>query len=340
MSGKIARFFLVVFLCGLISQTVIPQEKMDQSQRIDRLERQILDQTSGHEGVFGVAAKHLETGEEVLVNGDVFFPFASVFKVPVFVEIMAQIMEGRFTLEEEISLVKSDQHLGSGMLSDLDVPGVTLSVRNLINLMMKISDNSATDILVEKVGPDNVNARLRRFGVMDMTVNRTCQELIMEAVGLNPEELRGLPLEEVVAVYRKKYRENPDEVNFAQENFPNVMKDQSTPRAMSDLLSLIFTKQILDEKSCRYIIDVMLKCQTGNNRIKGDLPRGVRVAHKTGTIGGMVNDVGIIYLPEDLGHVVLTVFSKKTELKTSEVEEVIAQISRFVYDYFYFTLDK
>ena len=92
-----------------------------------------------------------------------------------------------------------------------------------------------------------------------------------------------------------------------------------------------------NEESCDYILNIMLKCQTGERRLKGDLPRYVRVAHKTGTIGGTVNNAGIIYLPDDLGHVAITVFSKDTEDPTEDVEEVIAQIARFVYDYFYFT---
>jgi beta-lactamase class A len=63
----------------------------------------------------------------------------------------------------------------------------------------------------------------------------------------------------------------------------------------------------------------------------------VKVAHKTGTIGGTVNDSGIIYLPDGLGHVAISVFTKDMDTDTEDVEKVIAQISRFVYDYFYFT---
>jgi beta-lactamase class A len=83
----------------------------------------------------------------------------------------------------------------------------------------------------------------------------------------------------------------------------------------------------------------MMKCQTGERRLKGDLPGYVQVAHKTGTIGGTVNNTGIIYLPDNLGHVAITVFTKDTEDETREVEDIIAQISRFVYDYFYFTAE-
>ena len=83
----------------------------------------------------------------------------------------------------------------------------------------------------------------------------------------------------------------------------------------------------------------MLECQTGKGRIKGDLPPGTKVAHKTGTIGGTVNNTGIIYLPNNLGHVAITVFTKDTTADTDEVEEIIAKIARLAYDYFYFTAE-
>jgi beta-lactamase class A len=291
------------------------------------------------EGEVGVAARHIETGEDIYINGDTYFPMASVFKVPVFVEVMAQIKEGRFTLGDEINIQKTDQHLGSGYLSDLDAPGIKLSVRNLINLMMMISDNSATDILLTKVGAKNVNNRLRSYGLEKITVNRTCQHLIMEAIGMDYDKYKGLPLDDTVKALRRERQGNPEAFEQAAEKFSRVIKDQSSPKAMNRLLELIFKKEILDEESCDFIISVMLKCQTGERRLKGDLPRYVRIAHKTGTIGGTVNNVGIIYLPDDLGHVAITVFTKDTEDETLDIEDIIAQISRFVYDYFYFTTD-
>jgi beta-lactamase class A len=319
-----------IFLCG---------QSPDSMQRIQRLKNQIEAITSGLEGEVGVAAKHIETGEEIVVNGDTYFPMASVFKVPVFVEVMGQIKEGRFSLEDEISVQKADQHLGSGYLSDLDAPGIKLSIRNLINLMMMISDNSATDILLTKVGAENVNARLRSYGLERITVDRTCQHLIMDAIGMDYEKYMGLPLEEVVKGYRKDIRENPEAAALARANFSQVLKDQSSPKAMNRLLELIFKKEILDEESCDYIISVMLKCQTGERRLRGALPHYVQIAHKTGTIGGTVNNAGIIYLPDDLGHVAITVFTKNMEEDTEDVEDIIAQISRFVFDYFYFTAE-
>lgn len=331
------KVILVLFLSGMAVSVRAVQDDAIKPEGIDRLQSQVFRIIQRVEGTIGVAAKHLESGQELLINGAAPFPLASVFKVPVLVEVMAQISDGRFSLEDEISIQIADQHLGSGMLADLDAPGIKLSIRNVINMMMMISDNSAADILLTKVGPDNVNARLQSYGIEGITVNRTCQELILEAVGANPEHYRGMGIEEVTKAYRKEMRANPQAVEKARAEFSQIQKDQSTPKAMNALLEKIFTREILDGPGCEHIISVMLRCQTGAGRIKGDLPRGVQVAHKTGTIGGTVNDAGIIYLPDDLGHVVLTVFAKDTEDDTSAVEDVIAQIARYVFDYFYFT---
>ncbi len=333
------RLWIIAALAGLVLPFFLSSQSLDPPQGIERLTNQIEGVIRGVAGEVGVAAKHLETGEEVFINGDTYFPMASVFKVPVFVEVMAQIKEGRFTLDDEISIQKTDQHLGSGYLSDLDAPGITLSVKNLINLMMMISDNSATDILLTKVGAEAVNNRLRIYGLERITVDRTCQHLIMDAIGLDYDMHKDLPLEDVMKALQRERRNNPEAFEQASAQFSQVIKDQSSPKAMNRLLELIFKKEILDELSCEYILSVMLKCQTGERRLKGDLPRYVRIAHKTGTIGGTVNNAGIIYLPDNLGHVALTVFTKDTEDDTQEVEDVIAQIARFVYDYFYFTTD-
>jgi beta-lactamase class A len=85
-------------------------------------------------------------------------------------------------------------------------------------------------------------------------------------------------------------------------------------------------------------MEIMLKCETGGQRILGDLPRDTKLAHKTGTIAGTVNDCGILFLPDGAGSVALTVFTKNFLEDSDDVEAVIAKIAKFVYDAFYFTM--
>ncbi|MFQ5720948.1 MAG: serine hydrolase [Candidatus Aminicenantales bacterium] len=305
--------------------------------RIERLKGQIENLLKGIEGEVGVAVKHLESGESLYINGDVYFPMASVFKIPILVEVLNQVKEGKLNLEDEVDIRPENQHLGSGLLSSLSAPGIKLSIRNLINLMMMISDNSATDILLTTVGPERVNQRLRSYGLKNITVNRTCQQLIMDYLGLEYDKYKNLNLTELRQLLTKQREENPSAFKEAGQRFSQIIKDQSTPRAMNRLLELIYKKKIIDEESCDFIVTIMLKCQTGKRRIKGDLPPQIKVAHKTGTIGGTINDCGLIFLPQSLGHVALTIFTKNMSGPNREVEDIIAQIARFVFDYFYFT---
>jgi beta-lactamase class A len=303
---------------------------------LQRLEKQIRGVFARAEGEVGVSLLHIESGTELAVNGDTLFPMASAFKVPLLVEVLYQVKEGRFGLDDELRVSKTDQHMGSGMLSSLTAPGIVLSVRNLVNLMMLISDNSATDMLLAKVGAANVNARLRALGIEGMSVDRPCQQLIMDFLGMDYAKYGRLPLDEITAARRSGGGWTPEEHKKAVQAFNADPRDQATPKAMTALLAKIFRKEILDPASCDLILDIMLKCQTGAGRIKGELPPGTPVAHKTGTIAGSVDDCGIIYLPDGRGHIVLTVWTKNFLGKTEDVEALIAKIARFAYDYFYF----
>jgi beta-lactamase class A len=304
---------------------------------MDRLRQRIEKTVAGVEGEIGIAVKHLESGQSLEINARDTFPMASVFKLPILVEVMAEIKEGRFGLDDEIEVRKTDQHFGSGLISSLTAPGLKLSVRNLIQLMMMISDNSATDLLLEKIGTESVNKRLRELGIEGISVNRSCQELIMDYAGLDYQKYKGLTLDQLAAEYEKTRERSPDLFRENVRKFSGDLKDQSTPIAMNLLLEKIYKKEILNPESCDFIISVMLKCQTGEARLRGDLPEGTAVAHKTGTIAGTINDSGIIYLPDGLGHVAVTVFTKNFMGKTSEAEKLIAEVSRLVHDYFYFT---
>jgi beta-lactamase class A len=347
---KITRTLLAAFV--LMMSAGFGQAKADDEKRVSRLRigdpgaeriarlgKQVEAIVKRANGEVGVAVKHLESGQSFELNAGLSFPMASTFKLPVLVELMAQVKEGKFTLDDEVSIQKTDQHLGSGMLSSLTAPGIKLSVRNLVNLMMMISDNSATDILLAKVGAENVNGRLGQFGIGGISVNRSCQELIMDWMGVDHEKYGGLTLEQVEVESRKMPEPSPEARREARRKFTQDPRDQATPAAMNLLLEKIYKREILDPASCSLILSIMLQCQTGEGRIRGGLPPGTPLAHKTGTIAGTVNDVGILFLPDGLGHVALSILTKDFEDQTEDVEKILAEIARFVYDYFAFAGD-
>jgi beta-lactamase class A len=106
---------------------------------------------------------------------------------------------------------------------------------------------------------------------------------------------------------------------------------------MATLLARLWRGQTLSPASTARLLDIMYRCETGLLRIKGMLPPGIRVAHKTGTLGiGVTNDVGILELPNQAGHVVLAVFIEESAASAENQERTIAQVARAVYDYFLF----
>lgn len=287
-------------------------------------------------GTVGVAAIHMESGRAVYYNGNELFPMASTYKVPIAVQIFTMVDRGEVTLDRMIELEEGDLHPGSGTLSELfDDPGVILSLHNLLELMLLISDNSATDIVLREAGGSGaVTARMHELGITGITVSRPTIELIGNYIGireippdgrLTPPEFRNL-----------SSRVSSEERERAAEEFDTDPRDTSTPEAMAALLHRLWKGEILSEESTELLLDIMHRCMTGEERIKGLLPPWAQVFHKTGTIGGTTNDVGIIELPGDAGHVVIAIFVKESERDVERREFAIAHIARAIHDYFLF----
>ncbi|OLE79801.1 MAG: hypothetical protein AUF76_15740 [Acidobacteria bacterium 13_1_20CM_2_65_9] len=314
---------------------------------IDRLRTHITQAMTEARGRMGVAIKHLESGTEIVVNADEKFPMASTFKLPVLVTLYDRAKKGQVKWDETVDVGVHDQHLGSGDLSYLyDVPGVKLSLHNVANLMMMVSDNSGADICLTRAGADNVNALMSSLGAGDIHVDRPTQELILDYQGRDTARLKGMTLAEIQkasppsseTAQANALQANAIDARFARDDkFAADARDQATPKAFVTLLEKMWRGEAVDQASSEAMLETMKRCRTGAGRIKGLLPSNTTVAHKTGTIGGVVDDVGIIYLPEEAGHVAIAVLSKQTRATDVEVERAIAQIARYAYAYFMFT---
>lgn len=288
------------------------------------------------QGVVGLAAIHLETGRQVVLNGDVLFPMASTYKVPIAAQLLSRVDRGEVRLDTMIDLSAADRHPGSGMISELlDDPGVSLSLRNLLELMLLISDNSATDLVLRAAGgAARVTERMRALGIEGIRVDRPTVDLLNDYVGLDVSRAHGIPADSLVTLWRALSEERREE---AAEAFDRDTRDTATPLAMAKLLQAIWDGHAMSAESRDLLLDIMTRSTTGTARIKGKLPGHVSVAHKTGTVGGTTNDVGIITLPGDAGHVALAAFVKESEADGPDREAVIANMARAVYDFFLFT---
>jgi beta-lactamase class A len=311
------------------------------SRNLDRLRSRIEAALPPAQGVVGVAIKHLESNVSIAINGDEAFPMASTFKLPVLVEMHAAAKAGGLRWDEMVEVTPHDQHLGSGDLTPLyDPPGVTLSLRNLANLMMMISDNSAADICLAKTRAEKVTARMRTLGIEGIRVDRSCQELILDFQGRDTPNLKGLARDDLREALRRDARPDLVERRFAADDRVAAdPRDSASPNAMAALLEKIWRGQAVDRTASDAMLELLKRCRTGENRLRGLLPASTVVAHKTGTLGGVVNDVGVIDLPGGAGHVAIAVMSKRTRAPLAEVERAIAHIARYAYDYFLFTAD-
>jgi beta-lactamase class A len=290
------------------------------------LYNELVKETKGFEKVLGVAVKHLGTGEEVSFNGEELFPTASVFKVPVIVELYRQAGAGGLNLDSKMVLKDSLKVPGSGILKELS-EGLEVTVRDLSRLMMILSDNTATDMIVERVGKENVNATMRRLGLNKTLVVADCRDLLFDLVGENslPDE------EKTLDRYLQLAKAGANKGSWSLGTERN---DVSTPLEMNKLLELIVEGQAAGRAGCDAILATMEKCQTGEYRVPKYLPaEKVKMNRKTGSLPGIRNDVGVITVLATGERYCISCFSKGAQ-DVYAAEEAIARVSRSVYQYF------
>jgi beta-lactamase class A len=286
---------------------------------------------------------HLESGRAAYLNRSEPFPMASTVKVPLAVQLLTRVDRKELRLDSMVTVQPGDLHPGSGTLTELFAqPGVVLSVRNLMELMLRISDNSATDILLRTAGGGAaVNARLAALGVRGVRADRPTVRLIADYIGVPTLRSDDVPIAEFgrLAAAVSDSGRRAALVAFAADP-----RDTATPNGMARLLEKIWKREALSAASSDLLLDIMYRCVTGAERLKGMLPPGTRVAHKTGSLGPsdgitggrVVNDVGIIDLPDGAGHLIVVGFVKNGD-DAARGERALAHIARAAYDYFTLT---
>jgi beta-lactamase class A len=300
------------------------------------LEQALQRHVEAFAGRAGVAVQHVMSGTAVAIDGDTPYPMASTYKVPILVEMMADIDAGELTLDTEIDLLPSDQHIGSGLLQELYAPGMTLSLRNLATMMIILSDNSATDMIIDRLGARNITARMRELGYDNIRVDRTTLELILDYLGVPYEGLEEAGRAEIEAAVDSFDGRDPALRTSAEAFYVDGL-DNASANDMNDLLVRLARGEIVSPAASATVIEILERTQTGANRLRGLLPQGITLAHKTGTIGRVVNDVGVVTLPEDRGKFAISVFTLADEGTAYDASErLIADLARTSYDFFLF----
>jgi beta-lactamase class A len=257
---------------SILSPTV--HSKTVDSARLEQ-KLKVLIRESGAETV-AVAFHDLGTGAEILINPDQSFHAASTMKVPVMMELYRQAEAGKFELDDQLP-IKNDfasivdgSHYSLSPDDDSELTlykrvGQTAPIRELLHLMITVSSNLATNILVELVGAENVAKLMRRYGANNIRV------------------LRGV--EDTKA-------------------FERGMNNTTTARDLMILLRSIAERRAVSKKASDEMLKVLLD-QKFSEGIPAGLPAQARVAHKTGSITGLYHDAAIVLLPNRKAYVLV-----------------------------------
>ncbi len=253
-------------------------------------------------GKVGVAVMGVEEGDTLTVNGLSRYPMQSVFKFPLAISVLNQVDKKKLSLEQKIHISKSDllPNTWSPLRDKYPDGNVDITLDELLKFTVAQSDNNGCDILFRLMGgPKKVGKYIHSLGIKDISIVATEEEMHKD--------------------WSVQYR------NF------------SSPAAMAKLLYKFYTGNILSEKSREYLYQVMVSTSTGPGRLKGALPEGTVVAHKTGSSGenekgiaAATNDVGIVTLPNGK-HFIIAVFVSDSGADEKTRDAVIAKITKAVW---------
>ncbi|MCJ7624136.1 MAG: class A beta-lactamase-related serine hydrolase [Anaerolineaceae bacterium] len=282
----------------------------------------------------GISVHHIESGEETNINAHAIFPTASVFKVPVMVEVYKQAREGKFDLGDRLGLKTKDKTLTTGVLLTLQ-DGLMLTIRDLMMLMTIVSDNTATTMLMDLVGAQNTTDTMRSLGLDTINVVMTVHEMFLYAFGI-PEQ-NDINLEDL-RVRAKEVQMDYNSRTFSRGIDNNV----SSALDMTRLMAMIFKGEVVDREACDEMLKI-LQNQQYNSRVPRYLPWR-SVYHKTGTMRGLRNDSGIITCKNN-SHAAFTVYSfdqttlplgdfEVGEQRSSLAEKMMADIGRTIYEHY------
>lgn len=272
-------------------------------ENLAQLKEKIIEKLNKTLGDFALAFKSLDNDSlQILINEKENFHAASTMKTPVMIEVFKQANEGKFSLDDSItvknefkSIVDSSKYsmnLSEDSGEDLyHFIGKKRTIRQLVYNMITVSSNLATNTLIDIVGAKNVMKTMKSIGANDIKVLRGVEDIKAFDLGLN---------------------------------------NTTTAYDLMLIFENIAEGKIVSKKACAEMIDILLD-QKINERIPALLPKKIKVAHKTGSITGVGHDSGIIFLPDGRKYVLVILAKNLNNRK--EGEETEAKVSKMIYDY-------
>lgn len=272
------------------------------SAQTNDLRTKIIEIAKESKGTVGVSILNLDTRDTLTYNGHVHLPMQSVMKFSIAITVLHEIDKGHFKLDQLVHIDKSDYWDTYSPLKDKHPDGnFNTSIRELLSYMVSLSDNVACDVLIKTLGGiDKVDNYIHSIGVQNVTFKATEFQMAQ--------------------VWGVQY------TNWAEVT------------GLTHLLDVAFKPSFLSPASHAYLWKIMQETSTGPKQIKGLLPAGTVVYHKTGRSGtneqgitAATNDIGIITLPNGK-HLAIAVFVSDTPVDMTARESLISRIAKATYD--------
>lgn len=274
-----------LLLLLLFSQTTFAQTPSPSTILESKLESRLSQLVKNSSGVTGLAVVDLQSGKQLLLNADIEFPQASAIKIPILMEVYKQAAEGRFSLSDPLPVGTENLVGGTGVLSRLEDAPV-LSIRDLAILMIVLSDNAATNALLDLVGLQEINKTLKSLELEHTLVQR---KMINAAASARGEE--------------------------------NI----STPREAAKILQLLYEGKFVDTATSEAILEILKKNDRGGSRIASGIPAQVPIAFKPGNIPGVSTEWTLVLLPER-PYAIAVMESYKTPGASDGVMEQVSEV--------------
>ncbi len=326
-----------------------------------KLRAEIVKASKEVKGQMGLYMRHIESGKQISIEGDKIFPLGSVFKIPLVVEVLRQADQGLISMDEKLKLEVRNYCIGSGILQYLS-PGLELTVRDLVTLLIIATDNTASEMLWKRIGIQRVNMLIRELGLAKTSIYLPWREGFLLTMGMGPfkdksvqeaartwkglsdiERMKilneidrnyaNLSVEEFRRRYENLYGLKEEKKFKTQREYDQVFDNVGTPREIGLILEKVLRGEVVSAESSMQMLALMMRTTSGPSSSQY-LSDDVLMASKSGITAGTVNNAGIIYVSPK-SRVVLCVFFKNLEEKNPEKAQLVeAKIARLVYDHF------
>lgn len=290
------RVFIVLSLLFTFSaQAAFAEDKT--------LAARILPLVKAHHGKVAVAIKHLDSGETFFEAADEEMPTASLIKFMIMLEVYLQAAEGKVKLTDMVTLHEKDKVPGSGILTYHFSEGASFSLRDATRLMIVFSDNTATNLVLDKIGLPATNKRMQDWGFKGTRLN--AKVFLGDKTSLDPERTKKFGL------------------------------GSTTARETVLLLEKVHQGKVVSPEVCKEMLGHMKKCED-KLKLKRFLPADLEVAHKSGTVADARTDAGVLYLPA--GPVAVCVLTAQNQDKAwkdnNEANVTIGRIAQQVVEHY------